>query len=76
MLDCRNCFGWATVVSDAGHEHVVFGGKVPVDVAVVEPTGLFSMQFLVKATVVGDGEAGVGLEIVAVAASHTDEDHQ
>lgn len=76
MLDCRNCFDWATVVSDAGHGLVVFDGKVPVGVVAVEPAGLFSMQFLVKATVVGDEGAGVGLEIVAVVASHIDEDHQ
>ena len=49
---------------------------MPVGVVAVEPAGLFSMQFLVKATVVGDEEAGVGLEIVAVVASHIDEDHQ
>ena len=49
---------------------------MPVGVVAVEPAGLFSMQFLVKATVVGDEGAGVGLEIVAVVASHIDEDHQ
>ena len=76
MLDCRNCFDWATVVFDVGHGLVVVDGKVQADVVAVEPAGLFSMQFLVTTTVVGDEGAGVGLEIVVVAASHTDEDHQ
>jgi len=76
LLGCRNCSDWAAVVFDAGHELVVFDGKVQADAAVVGPTGLFSMQSLAITTAVGDEEAGAGLEIVAVVASHTDEDHQ
>ena len=75
-LGCRNCFGSATVVFDAGHGLVVSDGKVQADAVVVGPAGLFSMQSLAITIAVDDEEAGAGLEIVAVAASHTDEDHQ
>ena len=76
LLDCRNCSDWAAVVFDAGHELVVSDGKVQADVVVAGPAGLFSMQSPAITTAVGDEEAGAGLEIVVVAASHTDEDHQ